>query len=507
MTAPFVETLGISKAFGGVQALTNVSLSFYPEEVHGLVGANGAGKSTLVRILAGVHQPDAGEIRVNGEPVHIPNTLAARNLGLAFIHQELSLVPKFTVLQNLSLGLVKPSRFGMVNWAPIRLKARPVADRLRFAFSLDVQTDTLSVANRWLVLIARALIQDAKLLAMDEPTASLSADEVNRLFEIIRDLRAGGTSIIYVSHRLEEIQEICDRVSIFRDGHHTMTLDRTTMTRQALVEGIIGGSMPEPSETAARHITEKPRLVLRNMVRLPSVRGVSLAVAPGEVVGLAGLVGAGRTELARLVFGADRPDSGEIILDGKPVHPKTPSDASKLGIALVPEERRQHGLFLQQSVSFNVNLASLSEMRPIRALPFLSPSLGERRAQRVVDDLEIKTPSVLTVVGNLSGGNQQKVVVGKWLAKKPVVLILDEPTRGVDVRARGEIHRTIRRLADDGMSILMIASELEELLICDRVLVMREGVLVGELVGTDISLAHMLALSYGETDPQSKPTE
>jgi ribose transport system ATP-binding protein len=493
---PFVEAVHVSKAFGGVQALDDVSLGFEPGEVHGLIGANGAGKSTFVRILAGVHQPDAGEIILDGQPRHVRNPLVARGLGMSFIHQELNLVPKFSVLTNLGLGLRKPTRFGMTDWRAFRAEVEPVAERLKFPFRLDAIAEDLSVADRWLVSIGHALVHKARLVAMDEPTASLSADEVDRLFDVIADLRSSGVAVIYVSHRLDEVEHLCDRVSVFRNGRLVGSLVRGEITRARLIEGIIGGPPPQAHRASGVAVERETVLRIEDVRRPPMVNGVSFTLGRGETVGLAGLVGAGRTELARILFGVDKGAEGRVVLDGREIRPGSTRDAARLGIALVPEERRTQGLLLRESVRFNLTLPSLRSFRVTPTLPYVRLEGAARASRDMVQRLDIRTPDVETTVGRLSGGNQQKVVVGKWLMRQPRVLILDEPTRGVDVGARAEIHRTIRELAAGGVPILMIASELEELLGCDRVLVMREGRVAGELAGEAITVPAMLALCY-----------
>ena len=498
--APFAEVVDVSKSFGGVQALRSVSLAFAPGEVHGLVGANGAGKSTLVRILAGVHQPDTGEIIIEGNPAVIPNTMAARGLGMSFIHQELNLVPKFTVLQSLGLGLEKPRRLGLTDWGSFRAEVEPIAQRLRFRFGLDELIEDLSVADRWLVSIGHALIHRSRLVAMDEPTASLSPDEVEQLFDIVTELRDDGVSILYISHRLDEIERLCDQVSVFRDGQHVGTMPRSEISRQSLIEAIIGGTAPAAPKTVGRARESRDAVLeVEDLYLPPNVNGVSFSVGRGEVVGLAGLVGAGRTETVRVVFGADQAVAGRIKLEGREIKPRSPREASRLGIALVPEERRSQGLLLNESIRFNLSLASLDLFRRVPRLPFVDLRRARASSGEMVDRLQIRTPGVETETGKLSGGNQQKVVVGKWLVRQPKLLILDEPTRGVDVGARAEIHRVIRRQAEEGVPILMIASELEELLGCDRVLVMREGKIAGALSGAAISVPAMLGLAYGDT--------
>jgi ribose transport system ATP-binding protein len=488
----------VSKHFGGAQALSDVSLDLLAGETHGFVGANGAGKSTLIKILAGVVRADSGETRVGGRPTEIRNPPGAAALGFHFIHQELNLVPKFSARQNMVLGLSKPTRRGMVDWRAVDRLVRPVAERLGMDFSLDEPVQRLSVADRWLISIGRALVDSARLVAMDEPTASLSATEVDRLFGIIRELKRDGVAVIYVSHRLAEIQALCDRATVFKDGRIVDTLQGSAITHNALVRAIVGSEMgPRASRTGSvpPQIYE-PVLEVRHLARAPLVREVSFTLGRYEVLGLAGLVGSGRTETARILFGADTPAAGTLVLDGRSFEPRSTSEAVRRGIALVPEERRSQGLVLNKSVRFNLALPNLRSLRLIRWLPVLNMRRYESRALDLIGSLGVQPARTDVVVGHLSGGNQQKVVIGKWLARKAKVLILDEPTRGVDIGARAEIHRLVRELADGGIGILMIASEFQELLDCDRVIVMDRGVIVGELLGADITEQAMLRLCY-----------
>jgi len=494
---PLLQVRGLAKHFGGVQALKGVDLDIGPGEVHGLVGANGAGKSTLIRLLAGVHRPDAGSIAVDGRTVTIADPQHASEMGLNFIHQELSLVPKFNAIQNMTLGLPKASRLGLITWGPVRRQVDEVARRLGAEFPLDVPVETLSVANQWLISIGRALIRRARLIAMDEPTASLSAEEAGRLFGIIRELSSDGIAILYVSHRLDEIMELCDRVTVFKDGDRVLHADRATMTKEGLVRAIVGGEVPS---IASADIPDHARPVVletRHLGRGSVVRDVSLQLHAGEVLGLGGLVGAGRSELVRLMFGADRADTGTMLLGGTPWRPRGPHDAVAHGIGFIPEERRSQGLILHKDVSFNINLANLGPLRYASVLPLISLRRAARRAKDIARQLQIKTPRVTTPVIELSGGNQQKVVIGKWLTRDPRVLILDEPSRGVDVGARAEIHRSIKDLAAGGVGAIVISSEVEELPgLCDRVLVMVEGRIAGELTGSGITKEAILQLSY-----------
>lgn len=495
--ASLLEVRGLSKSFGGVQALKDVDLKIHQGEVHGLVGANGAGKSTLIKILAGVQDSDAGEILIDGSTVEIQDSQHSGELGLSFIHQELNLVPRFSALQNMMLGLPKDTRFGLVDWRSISRRVLPVAERVGIDFPLDTPVEDLSVANRWLVSIGRAMIREARLIAMDEPTASLSAVESERLFRVVRELSADGISILYVSHHLDEILDLCDMVTVFKDGERVATRERKAITQNSLVKDIVGGELALGARTTEEISTDQTVLEVRNLRREPAVRGVSLALRSGEILGLAGLVGSGRSELARLIFGADQIEGGEMLLDGKPLLPHAPHDAVRRGIGLIPEERRSEGLMLTKGVGFNINITSLRSLRLGRWLPLINRRKAKSRAEDVSRQLRIKTPSVEKMVGQLSGGNQQKVVIGKWLTRDTRLLILDEPSRGVDIGARAEIHNIIRRLAHDGTGIIVISSEEEEIVsLCTRVVVMAAGRISGELVGEEITEEAILHLSY-----------
>jgi ABC-type sugar transport system ATPase subunit len=500
---PFVAVNGIAKDYGGVQALKGVSLAVHPGEVHGLVGANGAGKSTLIRVLAGLTQPDAGTITIDGRRVSVETPHRAAEFGMSFIHQELAFVPGMTVLQNIMLGLPKRQRFGMVDWPAIARDIAPVAARVGVTAPLNANVKGLSTAENWLINITRALVRKSRLIVMDEPTAALSASESEKLFAIIRDLSASGVAVLYVSHRLDEILDLCGRVTVFRDGRSVAELAGPALTRQALVDGIVGGVVETARKAAGTGVAGPAVLEVSDLVRDPKVRGVSFGLRRGEVLGIGGLVGAGRTELARLLFGADRPDSGVMTLDGRRFAPKSPAQAVKAGLGLVPEERRSEGLVLTKSVAFNLSLANLQAIVTSPALPLISGRRRQAQALASIRDLAIKTPGPEIPVGKLSGGNQQKVVIGRWLQSAPKVLILDEPTRGVDVGARAEIHRLIRELAAKGMAVLVISSEPDELPdLCDRVLVMNEGRIVGALEGAALTRNAIIAASYGRAEQE-----
>lgn len=493
----FLQVQGLSKHFGGVQALKGVDLDIAAGEIHGLVGANGAGKSTLIRCLAGIVTPDAGAILLDEAPTNITDPQHARHLGLSFIHQELNLVPKFTALQNLLLGLPKPTRGGIIDWKAARKQVEPTVARLGIDFKLDTPVEDLTVAEQWLISIGRSLLFKARVIAMDEPTASLSVVESERLFRIIRELSAEGIAILYVSHRLDEILDLCHRVTVFKDGARVLTVDRTELTKPLLVRAIVGGEV-DPTGGPSTAPPDLPAVLeVRGLSRGHVVRNASFTLHEGEVLGLAGLVGSGRSELVRLIFGADKADAGEILMGGNPIEIKSPHDAVRNGIALIPEERRSQGLLLSKTVSFNINLPTLAALRQIDWLPLISLGRADKRASSIVEQLQVKTRSVDTPVRNLSGGNQQKVVIGKWLTETMKVIMLDEPSRGVDVGARGEIHAIVRRLAEQGAGVIVISSEVEELPgLCDRVLVMVEGRIVGALVGGEITKEALLHLSY-----------
>jgi ribose transport system ATP-binding protein len=497
---PLLEVRHLSKRFGAIQALDNVNLRAGSGEVHGLLGANGAGKSTLIRLLAGVYPPDSGTILIDGNPVSIRSPVDATALGLNFIHQELNLVPKLTVLQNLTLGLPKVKYAHVfVNWRAMEQQVAWVVNRLRMRFSLRAEAGELSVADRWLVAIGKALLRKPRLICMDEPTASLSDNESQRLFTIVRELSSSGVTVLYVTHRLQEVLDLCSRATVFRDGKVVRSLTRAEMTRDVLIRAIVGADLAAPLTPVPPSTRDlAPVLEVRNLARRPAVRDVSFAVYPGEVIGLAGLVGAGRTEVARLIFGADRLDSGEIWLDGSRLPPLTPRRAVNRGIALVPEERRSQGLVLSESLVLNVNMASLEMLRRFPYAPAISKPRGRERTRKQIRALDIKAPSMNSRVSQLSGGNQQKVVVSKWLVRESRLLVLDEPTRGVDVSARAGIYQIIRRLAREGKAVIVISSDFDEFqLCCDRVLVMAEGRIVGSVEGHQISETRLMELSYG----------
>ena len=492
-----ISASGITKSFAGAKALDNVSLDLASGKVHGLIGANGAGKSTFIKILAGAYQPDAGSIAINGQKTVIANPHVAGRLGLSFIHQDLGLIQDFNAMENITLGLQKHKKFGLLDWASTSKKVQEVVQRIGFQPPLTTKVKHLSVANQWLVAIGRALYQDARFIAMDEPTASLTETEVEMLFSVIRDLTSHGIGIAYVSHRLDEIIEICDEVTVFKDGAIVLHSQTADLTKQQIVNAIAGHSVAALTQSDYEFEDAPDMLVLQDLTDGDMVKNVSLKLKHREILGITGLVGSGRTELALMVFGASPVRGGTMVLEGAPYAPRSPAMAVEQGIVIVPEERRSEGLCMSKSVSFNINLPTLYATRSVGSLPMVNNRKAYRIARDVMDRLRVKARSPAAPASSLSGGNQQKLVIGKWLQRKPRIFIMDEPTRGVDVGARAEIYGEIKRLAQEGASFIVISSDVEELPgLCDRVLVMAEGRISGQLVGKEISKDALLRLSY-----------
>jgi rhamnose transport system ATP-binding protein len=490
-----VRLRGVSKTFGGVHALRAVSFDLEAGEIHALVGENGAGKSTLVRILTGAHAPDAGTIEIDAQRVDRADPVTMRALGIAPIYQQPALFPDLTVAENLAVGHEPVRAWRRVDWRRRRERAREMLSRVGADLDVDAPADTLRMAEQQLVEIARALGADARVILMDEPTAALSNREADRLFVLVRDLRSRGIGIVYISHRLEEVAALADRVSVLRDGELVATRPVAETGRSELIRLMVGRDLqaifPKRTVPIGDVALETDRLGCRAL----GVRDVTLHVRTGEILGLAGLVGAGRTELARALFGITPADEGIIRLRGNAVTIWSPAQAVRLGLAYLPEDRRRHGVISEMSVSANTTLASL---RAIASGGFLDRRREAAVAATYLKRLSVKARSIDAPVSELSGGNQQKVALARWLATRPRVLILDEPTQGVDVAAKVEIHTHIVDLAAEGLAILLISSELPEVLgMSDRIAVMRGGTVVGAFARADATQEAILGLALG----------
>jgi rhamnose transport system ATP-binding protein len=495
--SPVLQLIGISKRFGAVQALTDVDLALFASEVHALVGENGAGKSTLVKILAGIHQPDAGRIQLNGEDLVLSGPAAARDLGIAVIHQHPNLFPDLTVAENVFVGRLPRNQVRGVDWGELNRTAQRLFENFGVKQSVSVPVRGLSVADQQLVEIAKALSLDARVLVMDEPTASLSSHEVERLFTIIRQLRGRGVAILFVDHRMEEVFEIADTVSIVRDGRHVVTAPISELTPADAIRHMVGRRLetlfPKEQATIGEVVLE-----VRGLARKGVFSDVSFQVRRGEILGLAGLVGAGRTEVARVLFGIDHADAGEVRVVGKHADINSPKDAMRLGIVYVPEDRHEQGLVLDFSIAANV---SLPIVKRLSRYLVVDSAQEERLAADYSKQLRVRSTGVGQLASGLSGGNQQKVVIAKWLATKPTVLLLDEPTQGVDIGAKAEVHRIISQLAAQGMAIVLISSELLEILgMADRIVVLREGQIAAEFGGNDASQERIMAAATGHVE-------
>lgn len=482
MTEALLQLSGINKHFPGVHALRDAQFDVRAGEVHALLGENGAGKSTMIKIISGVHKPDTGTITLEGEPISFNNPREAQQNGIATIYQELGLYPELTVAENIFMGHAPMKRWGIfetVDWDAMQVRAEELLAELNI-HDLDVQAKvgTLNVGNRQRVEIAKALSLDARILIMDEPTAALTESDVEQLFGIVRLLRERGVSIIYISHRLNEVFELADRVTVLRDGQYIGTQDVKDTSEADLISMMVGRTIDNLFPKQDSEVGEVV-LEVRNLNRLPLTKNVSFQVRRGEIVGIAGLVGSGRSETAQVIFGVLPAESGEIWVEGKRAHIQHPSDAVKYGIGYVPEDRGLQGLVKAMTIRENASMAVLDK---VSINTFVNRRAERKLARESIEQLSIRATGPEQIVNKLSGGNQQKVVVGKWLASNPKILIMDEPTRGVDVGAKSEIHRLMSQLvAEEGLAILMISSELPEVLgMSDRVLVMREGRLVGE---------------------------
>jgi ABC-type sugar transport system ATPase subunit len=480
---PLLEMRRINKSFPGVQALENVSMKLRRSEVLGLVGENGAGKSTLIKVLGGAHLPDSGRIIIEGQSVHILSPTAAQQAGVSIIYQEFNLIPDLTVRENIFLGREK-TRMGFIRAAEEHNKTVQLFRKIGINIDANARCSELTVAQQQTVEIAKALWVNAKIIVMDEPTATLTTREVKRLFAIIKDLKSHGLGIIYISHRLDEIFEVADRAMVLRDGEHVGTQNVNDITRGKLIEMMVG--RPVESEFPQRTVGPgRERLRVENLCRGKAVRNVSFSARAGEVLGFAGLVGAGRTETMRLIFGADKPDEGRIFIEGRKADIRTPGDAIHNRICLLTEDRKGQGLVLIHSCRENFGLPNLDRL--VRGM-FLDQRRERKEFADFVEGLRIRITSHEQLAMNLSGGNQQKLVLAKWLARNADIMIFDEPTRGIDVGAKYEIYLLMNRLAAEGKAVIMISSELPEILgLSDRIIVMHQGRIKGEI--TDVANA------------------
>lgn len=498
--SPTLETRGIYMAFGGIDVLRDVDFDIHPGEVHGLVGENGAGKSTLLKIIAGVHQPRAGEIILEGTPVRMPSPHAANERGIALIHQEPLTFPDLEVAENIFIGRQPMTRTGPVS----HLDWQEMYDRSRdLLYSLGVEIDPrtkvrgLSIADQQMVEMASALSQDAKILLMDEPTSALTPTEVEDLFVIIRRLREQGKAVVFISHRVEEVLDICDRVTVLRDGEKVGSAMATETSVDEVIHLMVGRVYSELFQRQTeRKEAGEPVLEVSGLCRRMKFDDISFDVRAGEIVGVAGLVGAGRTDVARALFGTLDIDSGTVSINGEPVDVRQPRDALSKGLIYLPEDRQHHGLLMPMSVTKNTTMAILER---IARRGWLRDRAAREITRDYVDKLRIVLRSVRQPVRQLSGGNQQKVVLSKWLLTTPSVMLMDEPTRGIDVGAKAEVHRLMSELAESGMAILMISSELPEILsMSDRIIVMREGRITGRFDIREASAERIMAAATGQ---------
>ncbi len=479
---PILEMRGISKSFPGVRALDNVSLSVAPGEVHALMGENGAGKSTLMKILAGAQPADAGEIILDGKPVTVDTPQRALDLGIAIIYQELMLVPHLSVAENIFLGREPRLLPGWVNGTRMRREAQALMENLGETLDVRRPVGPLSIAQRQMVEIAKATSRNSRVIAMDEPSATLTDHELENLWRLIRQSKSQGIGIVYISHRMEEVFQIADSVTVLRDGRSVGTSRIGDIERDAVLKLMVGRDLDETFPKVAVP-PGRPVLEVKGLSRRGVLDNIHFTVHAGEVVALAGLVGSGRTEIARCLFGADAFSAGQITLDGQPFHPRSSRDAIQAGIGFVTEDRKDQGVILNMTVRENVSLASLEK---VTSGGFIQGGAERQEAQESVQRLRVRTPSIEQRVGNLSGGNQQKVVIAKWLQTPLKLLILDEPTRGIDVGAKLEIYQIMNELTSQGVAILMISSELPEVLgMADRIIVIRDGRVAGEVDRAD----------------------
>ncbi|HXZ75117.1 MAG TPA: sugar ABC transporter ATP-binding protein [Streptosporangiaceae bacterium] len=486
-----------AKAFGAVRAVVNASIDLYGGEAHALVGENGAGKSTVVKMLAGVHQPDEGELLIEGQPAVLTGPAAAQAAGIAVIYQEPTLFPDLTVAENIFMGRQPLLTVRRIDRRLMRTESAALFERLGVQIDPGRIARGLSIADQQIVEIAKALSREARVIVMDEPTAALSAAEVARLFDVVRTLRAAGAAVLFISHRLEEVFEICQRVTVMRDGRTVLARELAGLTADDLVRAMVGRDMPQRT-AGERSRPGDEVLRVERLTREGVFVDISLHVRAGEIVALAGLVGSGRSEVARAIFGIDRYDAGTVTVGGAELRKGSPAAAMAAGVGYVPEDRRQQGLVMDMSIQQNVALASLARLRQ----GGLIRSAAERAfATDWAQRLRLRYGRLTDPVSTLSGGNQQKVVLAKWLGRRPALLVVDEPTRGIDIATKADVHELLVRLAGDGVAILMISSELPEVLhIGDRILVMREGRLTAEYSHEEASEEKIMSAATGQLE-------
>lgn len=492
---PILQAVNITKQFPGTLALDQAQLELLPGEIHAVMGENGAGKSTLMKILSGVHKADAGQLLMDGQPITPANPREALALGIAIVYQELSMVPTLTVAENIFPGHLPTNRFGMVNYRQLYQNAAQVLEKMQVHVNPRALVETLSIANQQLVEISKALSSNCKVLILDEPTSALTDTEADRLLKLLHRLALEGVSILYISHKLNEVFTLAHRITVLRDGRYIGTEKTADVTPDQIIRMMVGRELGAmyPSKTTQ---VGSPLLEVQDLTLPNSKARNSFKLNQGEILGFAGLIGSGRSELARSVFGADSKVAGQIFLNGSPVDFRSPEDAIKHGLGYLPEDRKAAGLFLEMSIRLNIEAAVISK---VSTNGFLSPTKERTLAERYVQQLAISTPGIEQEVRRLSGGNQQKTLVAKWLAIKPNILIVDEPTRGIDVGAKKEIHFLLRQLAESGVGIIIISSELPEILgMSDRILVMHESAIVAEYTAEEATEEKIIRSASGQ---------
>jgi inositol transport system ATP-binding protein len=490
-----LEVKNVCKAFPGVVALHDVSLRVDPGTVHAVMGENGAGKSTLMKIIAGIHTPDSGELHLRGERIQLGSPRDALESRIAMIHQELNLMPFMTVAENIWIGREPLNAFGMISHGALRRRTRQLLERLHIDIDPDAEVRELSIAGRQMVEIAKAISHESNLLIMDEPTSALTEREVRHLFAIIRDLKACGKGIVYITHKMDEVFEIADEISVFRDGRYIATTRAAEAKRDELIRMMVGREIAQIFPKEAANIGNVV-LSVRDLTLGDELRGVTFELRAGEILGIAGLVGAGRSRLAEVIFGVSPARSGKLLIRGREVTIDSPRRAMCHGVAFLTEDRKESGCFLTLSVQENLEIGVLSQ--ELTRFGFVQRGAARLACEAMARQLRVKTPDLHEPMVNLSGGNQQKVLIGRWLLTKPGILILDEPTRGIDVGAKAEIHQLIARLAAQGAAVLMISSEMPEILgMSDRIMVMREGRISGILERHEADQVRIMSLAAG----------